>query len=124
MEKVLLEFRRIGEVTQEMVAGDNYVHLQYASEDLANRALDKNHKEMISARGTPFMIGVKLYSPQEAAQDQEIILPTAQVSFGQQLRMPSELDAQRHYFIKSNPDIALQKSDSLWTKMGNFVFGA
>lgn len=124
MERVMLEFRRIGEVTQQMVAGDNFVHLQYTSEDLAKRALDKNHKEILSARGTPFMIGVKSYLPQEAARDQEIILPTAQVSYGQQLRMPSELDAQRSYRIMNDPDIAIQKSSSLWTKMGNLVFGA
>lgn len=120
----MLEFRRIGEVTQHIVAGDNYVHLQYASEELARRALDKTHKEMTTARGTPFMIGVKTYSPQEAARDQEIMLPTAQISYGQQLRMPSELDAQRNYLVQSNPDIALQKADSIWTRMGSFVFGA
>lgn len=123
-EKVMLEFRRIGEVTQELVAGENYVHIQYATEELARRALDKNHKEMMSASGSPFMIGVKPYSIQEATKDHELLIPTAQVSMGQQLRMHSELDAQRNYLVESNPDIAVQQSDSLWTRMGFFVFGA
>jgi len=123
MEKVLLEFRRVGETTRETVAGDNYMHLQYANEELARRALDKNHKEMTTTRGTPFMIGVKSYHPEEAAIDNAGIHPTAQVSHGQQLRLPSELDANRLYMLQ-NDGVAVQPTNSLWARLGGFVFGA
>ena len=121
---MILEFRRVGEATSQIPGGDNYFHLQYASEELANRALDKNHKEMIGSRGTPFMIGVKLYTPQEAAVDQEGTHPSAQLLHGQQMRLPSELDANRLYLLRSNDDIDMQPNVSIWHKLGAFVFGA
>lgn len=123
MEKVTLEFRRIGETTREIPAGDNYMHLQYANEELARRAIDKDHKVMTTTRGTTFMIGVKPLPPEEQAVDNAGIHPTAQVSHGQQLRLPSELDANRLYMLK-NDGVAVQPTNSLWARLGGFVFGA
>lgn len=118
-EQVMNEFKRIGEVTQEIIAGENYVHLRYANIQLKHRALDKNHKEMRGSRGS-YMIGVKEHLPEECTDEPQ---PTGMLSMGQQMRMRSEFDAHRTYLVQ-NDDIAVQRYDSVWSRLGYFVFGA